>query len=379
MAGVQGGLIPKGTINSADIKNPSALQAQLHRDEAPNGQGTYYGKLDDGTEEEIGGPGSSGTGGGIPFANDTNADPNIVQLAIPGFVALVDAYTFEARILTDNNGDTFLQIGASGLKQIIDQQENALVGGELEDESIYLFAYNQLLDKYQLLGLARDNGVNGTPNTIAKFGPDGKTVIDSQITDDGTDVTVTTLVGRFVVDANDTVDISSNNEIILDSASDLTQIIGNDSIRQITNDDINLIGNDYSREVQNEDNVIVFQSRNHQFEFHSDFHPVQLGTEKFTLVGATSDSKTFLTDQATVLEINIVGSNTGGTGNVVFQGKYLVDPIGGTTVTVSESSIQNNQTIVVTNGGLGGPLTFEVTGEAGDTNTFIYEWKYITL
>lgn len=59
MAGVQGGLIPKGTINSADIKNPSVLQAQVHRDEAANGSGSYYGKLDDGTEELIGGPGVS--------------------------------------------------------------------------------------------------------------------------------------------------------------------------------------------------------------------------------------------------------------------------------------------------------------------------------
>lgn len=57
--GYAGGLIPKGTVSSVDIKNPSALQAQLHRDEAANGSGSYYGKLDDGTEELIGGPGVS--------------------------------------------------------------------------------------------------------------------------------------------------------------------------------------------------------------------------------------------------------------------------------------------------------------------------------
>lgn len=151
MSSAQSGLIPQGTGNQ--ILTPLAKkQAQVYRDNAVSGDGTYYGRLPDGTNEKIGGPGA---GSGIPFGNDTNAAANVIQVTLPGFVSLVDDYTFEVRNLTTNTGATQLQIGASGLKDVVDTDGNPLAAGMLVDGSIYLFAYDATKDKYELLGLAK--------------------------------------------------------------------------------------------------------------------------------------------------------------------------------------------------------------------------------
>lgn len=159
MSGTQGGLIAKGDINSNQITNPSNVhQAVVHRDKAANGLGKYYGKLDDGTEEPIGGPGFGPTGG-VPFANDTDPAANAVLVSIPSALppTAIDGYLFEVNILTTNTGATTLTITQNGLgpKSVVDSDGNALVGGELVNESIYLFAYDLQNDRYQLLGLAK--------------------------------------------------------------------------------------------------------------------------------------------------------------------------------------------------------------------------------
>lgn len=159
MAGPQGGIIAKGDINSNQIINPSNVhQAVIHRDKAANGLGKYYGKLDDGTEELIGGFGV--TGGGVPFANDTDPLADVILVSIPGATP-TDGYIFEVNILTTNTGATLLNITQNGLgsKQVVDSDGNLLVGGELVNESIYLFAYDLQNDRYQLLGLAKPTPV----------------------------------------------------------------------------------------------------------------------------------------------------------------------------------------------------------------------------
>lgn len=59
MAEVHGGLIMKGlTSDLTQIPAPTAEgEVRLHRDKAAAGAGVYRGKLSDGTEEIIGGPG----------------------------------------------------------------------------------------------------------------------------------------------------------------------------------------------------------------------------------------------------------------------------------------------------------------------------------
>lgn len=330
MSGAQGGLIPKGT--GSEILTPGQeRQVAVHRDEAAPGAGSYFGKLSDGTEEPIGGPGSAS---GIPFANDTNAAANVVQVTFPGFVALVDDYTFEVRILTTNSGATQLQIAATGLKDVVDQNQDPLVAGMLETVSIYLFAYNLTLDKYQLLGLARDNGVNGTLNKVAKFTPDGKHVGDSQRTDDGTDVTD-------------------------DVAGEYTK---------------NVLGTD--------DNAFVNEDQNHNYEAIGDEFAVQYGTFKETLVGATVSSKTFAFAQGGTLNLEIAALQAGAaTGILLFSTRKIFD---GLTPNVSESGLMLNTLnigISVTDTPVAGGYTskYDVTGEAGQTQTVVWKWSYISF
>lgn len=55
----QGGLIQKSTPSSDEGLKPIVVdQVQLHRDRSASGAGKYYGKLSDGSEEIIGGPGA---------------------------------------------------------------------------------------------------------------------------------------------------------------------------------------------------------------------------------------------------------------------------------------------------------------------------------
>lgn len=103
MAGVQGGLVPKGTINSADIKNPSDLQAQIHRDEAASGSGSYYGKQFDGVEELIGGPGAAAVqqmAVEVNYDDETRILTTIVYGGVGPFV-----YDWEMKNFTDRTGE----------------------------------------------------------------------------------------------------------------------------------------------------------------------------------------------------------------------------------------------------------------------------------
>lgn len=61
MSSGQLGIVPNGDINNDKIIKPGTIdQTQIHRDESPPGSGFYYGKLNNGTEELIGGPGFNG-------------------------------------------------------------------------------------------------------------------------------------------------------------------------------------------------------------------------------------------------------------------------------------------------------------------------------
>lgn len=85
MASGQLGIIPVGLINNDKIVKPGTeYQIQLHRDEAAAGSGTYYGKLSDGTEEPIGGPGSTSTSIAVEI---TSADGLALASVVTGGTA----------------------------------------------------------------------------------------------------------------------------------------------------------------------------------------------------------------------------------------------------------------------------------------------------
>lgn len=138
--------------NDAEVLLPeNDNQWQVVRDRSNPGNGKYYAYNESGVKELIGGFGV----GNLPFGNDTNAAANTIQLSIPGAPVLQDGYIFEARILTTNTGDTSLQVNAQGVIQVTDTDGNALVGGELVNNEIYIFSYNATTGKYELLGLSK--------------------------------------------------------------------------------------------------------------------------------------------------------------------------------------------------------------------------------
>lgn len=226
----QSGLIPQGTGNQ--IVTPLAKkQAQVYRDNAVSGDGIYYGRLPDGTNEKIGGPGA---GSGIPFGNDTNAAANVIQVTLPGFVSLVDDYTFEVRNLTTNTGATQLQIGASGLKDVVDTDGNPLAAGMLADGSIYLFAYDATKDKYELLGLAKPSGSTSTESSNFLLSADGTSSSGGVLTNPGSNPTLTVTTSKQIKQLGV---FSANEDNIIESygmySEGLQSLIRNSNLQNI--------------------------------------------------------------------------------------------------------------------------------------------------
>lgn len=97
MGEVHGGLIMKGTVNvDTEIPPPTATgEARVHRNKAADGAGIYYGKLNTGVEEVIGGP---GTGAGTQLSVEVTYDEvtRVATSIVTGGTAATYAWTMKS-------------------------------------------------------------------------------------------------------------------------------------------------------------------------------------------------------------------------------------------------------------------------------------------
>lgn len=191
------------------------ISRQFYRDKSPQGSGIYKAMNENGEIEIIGGPGSpsqqsiqfedegtnlgtpgtvteldfTGIGitatrvgnkvtvnvpsdGAIPFGNDTDVAPNNIQVTLIN-ASLTDGYTFEVRNLTTNTGPATLQTNALGVKQTVNTDGDPLEADTLIDGQIYLWAYDAINDRYELLGLSKSSSI---PSVIGSSGATYNTI-----------------------------------------------------------------------------------------------------------------------------------------------------------------------------------------------------------
>ena len=84
------------------------------------------------------------------FAVDTGAVNQIVIAPVPAVTSLLDGKLFIVKVKNTITGATTLQVGSSPPKAVIDLDEDAMVGGEILANGMYIFIYSATADKFFL-------------------------------------------------------------------------------------------------------------------------------------------------------------------------------------------------------------------------------------